>query len=115
MKQALEKKVEALEKRIKELEKVIYGIGIYINSYPKRPFGEYASSITSDEDSLFDKAVEIIKQFDLVSTSLLQRRLQIGYARSARILDQLEAKGYVGPENGSKPREVFHDKIKDNK
>lgn len=115
MKQALEKKVEALEKRIRELEKVIYGIGIYINSYPKRPFGEYATSVNSDNDPLFDKGVEIIKQFDLVSTSLLQRRLQIGYARAARILDQLEAEGYVGPENGSKPRKVFQNKVKHNK
>lgn len=58
-------------------------------------------------DSLFKDAVEIIGQFDKASASLLQRRLKIGYARAARILDELEAAGYVGPAEGSKPREVI--------
>ena len=60
-----------------------------------------------DKDPLFDKAVEIIMQFDKASASLLQRRLSIGYARAARILDQLEKAGYVGPAEGSKPRDVI--------
>jgi S-DNA-T family DNA segregation ATPase FtsK/SpoIIIE len=59
------------------------------------------------KDPLFDKAVEIIMQHDKASASLLQRRLSIGYARAARILDQLEQAGYVGPAEGSKPREVI--------
>ena len=58
-------------------------------------------------DALFNEAVSIISQFDKASASLLQRRLSIGYARAARILDQLEAAGYVGPAEGSKPREVL--------
>ncbi len=62
-------------------------------------------------DVLFDKAVEIILQYDKASASLLQRRLSIGYARAARILDQLEKAGYVGPAEGSKPREVIKRKI----
>jgi len=61
----------------------------------------------SKKDSLFDSAVDIITQHDKASASLLQRRLSIGYARAARILDQLEAAGYVGPSEGSKPREVL--------
>ncbi len=60
-----------------------------------------------DKDLLFDSAIEIISQFDKASASLLQRRLSIGYARAARLLDQLEATGYVGPAEGSKPREVL--------
>ncbi len=60
-----------------------------------------------DKDALFDSAIEIISQFDKASASLLQRRLAIGYARAARLLDQLEAAGYVGPAEGSKPREVL--------
>jgi S-DNA-T family DNA segregation ATPase FtsK/SpoIIIE len=59
------------------------------------------------KDPLFNKAVEIIMQHDKASASLLQRRLSIGYARAARILDQLEQEGYVGPAEGSKPREVI--------
>jgi S-DNA-T family DNA segregation ATPase FtsK/SpoIIIE len=59
------------------------------------------------EDPLFTQAVEIISQFDKASASLLQRRLKIGYARAARVLDELESAGYVGPAEGSKPREVI--------
>ena len=60
-----------------------------------------------DTDAYFNQAVEIISQFDKASASLLQRRLKVGYARAARILDELEAAGYVGPSEGSKPREVI--------
>ena len=61
----------------------------------------------SEKDPLFDKSLEIVMQHDKASASLLQRRLSIGYARAARILDQLEQAGYVGPAEGSKPREVI--------
>lgn len=60
-----------------------------------------------EHDTLFDSAVEIIMQYDKASASLLQRRLSIGYARAARMLDQLESAGYVTPAEGSKPREVI--------
>lgn len=58
-------------------------------------------------DELFDEAVRLVCEYDRASASLLQRRLSIGYARAARILDQLEAAGVVGPSEGSKPREVI--------
>lgn len=61
-----------------------------------------------DKDPLFGKALEIISQFGKASASLLQRRLSIGYARAAKILDQLEGEGYVGQAEGSKPREVIN-------
>lgn len=60
-----------------------------------------------DNDPFFNQAVDIIAQFDKASASLLQRRLKVGYARAARILDELENAGYVGPAEGSKPREVI--------
>ncbi len=60
-----------------------------------------------ERDQLFNQSIEIIMQHDKASASLLQRRLSIGYARAARILDQLEAAGYVSPSEGSKPREVI--------
>lgn len=60
-----------------------------------------------EHDAYFDQAIEIIMQQDRASASLLQRRLSIGYARAARLLDQLEAAGYVSPAEGSKPREVI--------
>ena len=58
-------------------------------------------------DPLFAEAVETVTQYERASASLLQRRLSIGYARAARILDELEARGIVGPAEGSKPREVL--------
>lgn len=61
----------------------------------------------ADQDPLFNQAVDIISQFDKASASLLQRRLKVGYARAARILDELEAAGYVSPAEGAKPREVI--------
>ncbi len=60
-----------------------------------------------DIDELFEEAVRVICQYDRASASLLQRRLSIGYARAARILDQLEQSGAVGPSEGAKAREVL--------
>lgn len=65
--------------------------------------------ITSEEgqDQLFEEATRVICEHDKASASLLQRRLSIGYARAARILDQLQQAGVVGPPDGAKPREVL--------
>jgi S-DNA-T family DNA segregation ATPase FtsK/SpoIIIE len=60
-----------------------------------------------DMDDMFEDAVRVITNQDKASASLLQRRLSIGYARAARILDQMEKAGIVGPADGSKPREVL--------
>ncbi len=58
-------------------------------------------------DALFKDAVRVVTQFDRASASLLQRRLRIGYARAARLMDILEERGVVGPGEGAKPREVL--------
>ncbi len=71
----------------------------------------------ADEDLLYDDAVEVVKNAGKASASLLQRRLRIGYARAARLLDIMEDKGIVGPADGAKPREVYDDyeeEIKEN-
>jgi S-DNA-T family DNA segregation ATPase FtsK/SpoIIIE len=60
-----------------------------------------------ENDSLFEDAREIVLRYRQGSTSLLQRKLHVGYARAARLLDQLEQVGIVGPPDGSKPREVL--------
>ncbi|MGH7465041.1 MAG: DNA translocase FtsK, partial [Longimicrobiales bacterium] len=60
-----------------------------------------------ERDALFRQAAEICVQFQQGSTSLLQRRLRIGYGRAARIIDQLHSAGVLGPPDGSKPREVL--------
>lgn len=59
------------------------------------------------EDELFGQAVQIILEAKQASVSLLQRRMRIGYTRAARLIDSMEAKGIVGPYEGSKPREVL--------
>ncbi len=64
-------------------------------------------SMGDGKDTLFDDALKLICQHDKASASLLQRRMSVGYARAARILDQLEEAGIVGPAEGSKPRDVL--------
>lgn len=75
-------------------------------------FGGAGGVFGDDEgDSLLGEAVEVIRQSGKASASLLQRRLKLGYARAARILDLLEEKGIIGPADGAKPREVFLDQL----
>lgn len=62
------------------------------------------------EDDLFDDALSFVVNEQKASTSLLQRHFRIGYNRAARLIDDLENRGYIGPQNGSKPREVFKKK-----
>ena len=61
------------------------------------------------DDELVPDAIEVIRTSKRASTSMLQRRLKIGYNRAARIMEILEAEGMVGPENGSSPREILMD------
>ncbi len=61
----------------------------------------------NERDELFDEALKLVVRHQQGSSSLLQRRLKIGYTRAARIIDQLEEAGYVGPFDGSKAREVL--------
>ena len=66
----------------------------------------------NDTDSLFHESIAIIKKEGKASTSLLQRKLQIGYNRAARIIDQLEEQGIVSQANHVGKREIFYEKIK---
>ena len=59
------------------------------------------------DDNLFQEAIKVVCEYDRASASLLQRRLKIGYARAARLLDDLEVRGIIGAADGAKPREVF--------
>ena len=58
-------------------------------------------------DQLLDNAVDLAQRYHKLSTSLLQRRLRIGYPRAARLMDQLEEEGIIGPSDGSKSRDVI--------
>jgi S-DNA-T family DNA segregation ATPase FtsK/SpoIIIE len=71
--------------------------------------GTASADDTADEDAdrLLPDAVEVIREYDRASASLLQRRLKVGYARAARMIDQLEARGYIGAFDGSNARVVL--------
>jgi DNA segregation ATPase FtsK/SpoIIIE-like protein len=71
---------------------------------PNEPEGE---PLTGENDSLLERAIKIVQEYDHASASLIQRRLAIGYARAARLLDQMEIQGIVGPAEGAMPREVL--------
>ncbi len=86
---SIDEQVAALEKAEQEGEE---GVG---------------SQESGERDPLFRQAAEVCIQNQLGSTSLLQRRMSIGYGRAARIIDQLELAGILGPANGSKPRDVL--------
>ncbi len=67
-----------------------------------------------DDDELYTQAVEVVGQAKKASASLLQRRLKVGYARAARLLDLMEERGVIGPGEGAKPREVYLDQMPEN-
>jgi DNA segregation ATPase FtsK/SpoIIIE, S-DNA-T family len=68
-----------------------------------------ADEVTEEDEELVEKCIEIIRQEKRASTSLLQRRLRLGYTRAARIVDILEQRGILGPGEGAKPREILVD------
>ena len=79
-------------------------------------FGGGSMGGGSDNDAnLMDKALAVVAETGKASASYLQRRLSIGYNRAARLIEDMEARGIIGPPNGSKPREILHmpDKFKD--
>lgn len=78
-----------------------------VTTIPSRKKGAMSIEDIQGKDDFFEEAVKIVCQYDRASASLLQRRLRVGYARAARMLDQLEREGVVGPAEGSKPREVL--------
>ncbi|MEY2490613.1 MAG: segregation ATPase FtsK/SpoIIIE, family [Verrucomicrobiota bacterium] len=71
--------------------------------------GPPAEEVTDEDEELVEKCLEIIRQEKRASTSLLQRRLRLGYTRAARIVDILEQRGILGPGEGAKPREILVD------
>ena len=78
----------------------------YTEEITSMPVAKFAGKMGS-QDEMFEEAVKVITQYDRASASLLQRRLRIGYARAARLIDELESAGVVGAQDGSKPRDVL--------
>lgn len=104
-----DKEVESVVKFIKDDNKTEYDDKI-MNEIEKQVTADSQKSNKSnndDEDELLPQAIDLVVELGQASTSYLQRRLKVGYARAARIIDEMEAKGIVGPFEGSKPRQVL--------
>lgn len=109
--------IEKLKTEINNLKNRIKCLENYLNVLPDPSQYIYSSNGTppysfppegpDGRDELFEQTVKIVSQHDRASASLIQRRLQIGFNRAARLLEQLEEAGVVGPAEGSKPREVL--------
>lgn len=74
------------------------------------PTDEPEKAIQEETDELYDEAVQLVVEMQTASVSMLQRRFRIGYSRAARIVDQMEMRGVVGPPDGSRPRQVLLNK-----
>lgn len=101
-----EDEIEAIVSHWKELASPEYE-----NEYLESPDGEAEESDDGDEgafdDPMYRDAVQLVLDMGKASTSTLQRRLRLGYGRAARILDAMEKDGIIGPQDGSRPREVL--------
>ncbi len=98
------------EEEVEELIAYVKGFGEpeYIDDEIFIDEDEEGAIFEGEADPLADKALDIILASGKASTSYLQRKLKIGYNRAARLVEELEMRGIVGPPNGSKPREILH-------
>lgn len=96
-------------KQVAEFLKKHYDNPAYDEGVTEKQKVQLAGGLTidSDEDPLIQDAIEVIMSAGKASASLLQRRLSVGYARAARLLDILEEQGAIGPADGAKPREIL--------
>jgi len=85
--------------------------GERISGLPESAFAENESGEEMSDEDLCKVALRVIVEHKKASASLLQRRMKLGYARAARILDGLEESGYIGPVQGAKPRDIHFDRI----
>lgn len=89
---------------------IVYELWRIIQLFQKNPFLNITTESKSnlpDPDPLFEEAVKIVTKFGRASASLLQRRLNIGYARASKLIDRMEFEGYIGPAEGSAPRSIL--------
>jgi S-DNA-T family DNA segregation ATPase FtsK/SpoIIIE len=77
------------------------------NSIFEASFDEAGSTDEADDDDLYEEARQVVLEAGKASTSYIQRKLRVGYARAARLVDILEKRGVIGPADGSKPRSVI--------
>ncbi len=102
--------IERLTNRVKLTIEPDYDTTITSNETAQQQLvGVPDSQAGSDDDNLYEEAFKLVKETRKASASLLQRRLKVGYARAARLIDLLEENGVVGPADGAKPRKILVD------
>jgi S-DNA-T family DNA segregation ATPase FtsK/SpoIIIE len=102
-----EKETAAIVKFWKDQGTAEYAEGFLESPKDERAAVEGSSGDEDENDPMFDDAVRLVFEFGKASTSLLQRRLRIGYGRAAHLIDLMERDGLVGPADGSRPRELL--------
>jgi len=100
-----DKEVEALVTYLKDRHKVYYDQEVLDKINEKEQ--PAVNNDTSDDDELLPQVIEMVIEHGQASASLIQRKFKVGYSRAARILDQMESWGIVGPADGSKPRQIL--------
>jgi DNA segregation ATPase FtsK/SpoIIIE-like protein len=101
-----DKRIEQLENDVMSLKIKVKKIEDFVRAMPNPDEYMRGEDYIESEDEILD-AAKLVLQFDKVSASLIQRRLNVGYARAARILDKLEELGIVSEADGSKPRKAL--------
>lgn len=104
-----EKEIENIVEFLKENNESNYDEAV-LNKINTSSLGDNGGSSSGGTDELTDEVIEFLVRAGKASTSMVQRKFKIGYNRAARIVEELEDRGIVGAENGSKPREVLMDK-----
>ncbi len=102
-----EKETAAVVTFWKDQGQAEYVEGFLESPKDERPNVDGSNSDPDENDTMFDDAVRLVFEFGKASTSLLQRRLRIGYGRAAHLIDLMERDGLVGPADGSRPRELL--------
>ena len=105
----IEKVVDSLKKKYMQglTEEDIYNPEIIAALESKMETAAGAFAGNGDDDDMIDQAIQIIAETKKASATLLQRKLGVGFARAARIMDILEERGVIGPQDGAKPRDIF--------
>jgi len=80
-----------------------------IHNQLNKPVATYETGASGEDEEVIQASIEVIRSEQKASVSLLQRRLRLGYTRAARIMDELENRGIVGPSKGAEPRDILID------
>lgn len=108
MDEGAKKQIEELKTEVVSLRIRVKRLEDFYNAFPDPAEYLYDHDLEPGErDDLFEQAVRVVAQHDRASASLIQRRMQIGFNRAARLLEQLEEAGAIGAADGSKPRDVL--------